>query len=191
MVSPISCSLAAQPSWRCRAGRCVLAQQGLHHVLQIGRVVYLLLVALQRQACNVHQFGVQRLPAVGDECFHRCTRIACNGVRHGLLRQLAYASVPVVHLCGKGWVALCCTRHQLGFADAEHGVHHLVRLRHAACATGLGVFRRGTRGRFAVAHELHDFGAERLLVEAERFVAAAFEREVRLDFHDDSFGLKR
>jgi hypothetical protein len=69
-----------------------------------------------------------------------------------------------------------------------HRVHHLVGAGHGAGAA-VAFFHAGIGRRVAVAHELDDFGAERLLVERDRFVATAFEGQVRLDFHGISFSL--
>jgi hypothetical protein len=49
-----------------------------------------------------------------------------------------------------------------------------------ACGSGL-------LGRFLVAHHHHDLGAERALVELDRFFAAAVEEQVGLDVHDGSW----
>src|SRR4029077_15289402 len=62
----------------------------------------------------------------------------------------------------------------------EARVHHLV--------LGAGRHHAGSRwlGAVLVAHEHHDFRADRALIELDRLFAAAVEEQIRLDLHDIS-----
>src|SRR5690349_14861998 len=78
-------------------------------------------------------------------------------------------------------LAMAVRHHHDLVADAKARVHDLVL---AAGRHHAGLRRLGA---VLVAHQHLHVGAERPLVEPDRFLAATIEEQIRLDFHDISF----